>query len=277
MPQLLPGRLILHGELNICSTDMSYWSFTVCLCYIPLGIYAGRGVKCLNKSEFELQGLGEPDEEAGADVGAAVGGVVASVVAVVIIVIVTMWYLRKRRNNKDEKSAKQQDHETQRKPHNISQSHYQEIDDSQIRGLSNNHDYATVEGMPATPNTHAYLTIEPITGSNAQQNPDTISKEDDYDHIGDKPSDLSSNYDTTASVAQSVGSRAHSREDDYGYNRLQETPCTKTVQNDYDTTTTAGKAAQLGRNDDKTPSSPYDTAGKMGDGFGDYAVAGPMR
>ncbi|XP_046556519.1 uncharacterized protein LOC124265732 [Haliotis rubra] len=154
-----------------------------------------------------------------------------------------MWYLRKRRDNRDEKSARHHDHETQRKAHDISQSHYQEMDDSQIRGRSNDYDYATADGMAASPNTHSYFTIEPITAPNVQHNPATSSKEDDYDYIGDKPSAISSNYDTTASVAQSLGTRAHSRDDDYGYNRLQEAPCTKTVQNDYDTTATAGSTA----------------------------------
>ncbi|XP_067676697.1 uncharacterized protein [Haliotis asinina] len=199
-------------------------------------------VICINTSTFDPHGLGEPDEEAGTDVGAVVGGVIALVFAMVIVVIVTLWFLRKR-VKRDEKLTKHQEHETRRKSHDISQSHYQEIDDSQTPRRPSNYDYVISDGISASSATQTYLTIEPITGSNVQRNPAVTSKEDDYDHIGDKPSVRSSNYDTTASVAQSLGTRAHYPEDDYGYNRLQEAQCTKTVQNDYDATTSAGKAA----------------------------------
>ncbi|XP_048240348.1 uncharacterized protein LOC125373364 [Haliotis rufescens] len=141
----------------------------------------------------------------------------------------------------------------------MSQSHYQEIENLKTRGDMSDYDYATADGIAASPNMNNYFTIDPITKPNTTPNPSTSATEDDYDHIGDKPPVLTSNYDTTASVAQSAGSGTLSREDDYGYNLLQEAARTKTVQNDYDTTASANKAvAQLGKIEEKTAEDDYD-------------------
>ncbi|XP_048240344.1 uncharacterized protein LOC125373362 isoform X2 [Haliotis rufescens] len=233
----------------------------------------------------------------GGQTPAVVGGVVTTILILIVIALTLVWYLRKRRRktNRSKKtitpSKDVKTDFTDNLAGNSPQSNYHEIDELKTNSRSNDYDYATADAFDIAPDQKNYLTIESVTKPNTNQNSAPSATEDDYDHIGDKPSALTSNYDTTASVAQSAGTAAQSREDNYGYNLLQKETNTKTVQNDYDTTASTAKAVARLHGSNKTDENDYDHfpgsnsksetlssshGGKVRDRSDDYAFAGPM-
>ncbi|XP_048240342.1 uncharacterized protein LOC125373361 isoform X2 [Haliotis rufescens] len=228
---------------------------------------------------------------------AVVGGVVTTILVLIVIPLTLVWYLRKRRRKTDQSektitpSKDVKTDFTYSSAGNSPQSNYHEIDELKTNSRSNDYDYATEDGIAIAPNKNNYSTIEPVTKPNTNQNAAPSATEDDYDHIGDKPSAQTNDYYTTASVAQSAGTGEHPREDDYGYNLLQKETNTKTVQNDYDTTASAAKAVARLHGSNKTDENDYDHfpgsnsksetlssshGGKVRHRSDDYAFAGPM-
>ncbi|XP_046564686.1 uncharacterized protein LOC124273454 isoform X7 [Haliotis rubra] len=222
--------------------------------------------------------------------GAIAGGVVATVLVVLIVTLVSVWIIRQRRA-KNELKEKEKTSPTDAKPDmtyslagKIPQNNYHEI--QELKTQNSDYDYATADGMGLPPTTNTYFTIEPAGKQTARDNSAASAAEGEYDHIGDKPSQQTSDYDTTTSVAQP----GHIGEEDYGYNHFQKKVNTQTHQNDYDTAASASKAvAQIisterntdeddydhfhrGTNGSETVSSPYDTTSGVEDNS-DYSVA----
>ncbi|XP_046564681.1 uncharacterized protein LOC124273454 isoform X2 [Haliotis rubra] len=211
--------------------------------------------------------------------GAIAGGVVATVLVVLIVTLVSVWIIRQRRANTDAKPDM-----TYSLAGKIPQNNYHEI--QELKTQNSDYDYATADGMGLPPTTNTYFTIEPAGKQTARDNSAASAAEGEYDHIGDKPSQQTSDYDTTTSVAQP----GHIGEEDYGYNHFQKKVNTQTHQNDYDTAASASKAvAQIisterntdeddydhfhrGTNGSETVSSPYDTTSGVEDNS-DYSVA----
>ncbi|XP_067676691.1 uncharacterized protein [Haliotis asinina] len=232
--------------------------------------------------------------EAVNNTGAIVGGVVATVVAVLVVTLVSVWFLRYRRTQSEVKE-KPATVSTDVKPdmtyslaRKIPQENYHEIKD--MRTHNNDYDYATADGVNLPLTTDNYFTIEPVGKLTVTANSMACTTESDYDHIGDKPTPPTSDYDTTASVAQP----GHIAEDSYGYNHFQNKINSQTHQNDYDTAASATKAVasistaekktaeddydhfHKATNAAKTVSSPYDTTSRVEDNS-DYFVAGQME
>ncbi|XP_048240345.1 uncharacterized protein LOC124139983 [Haliotis rufescens] len=248
-------------------------------------------------AESTTSGTSTPTMKGSRQTPAVVGGVVTTILVLIVITLTLVWYLRKRRRKTDQSektitpSKDVKTDFTYSLAGNRPQNHYHEIDGLKTNSRSNDYDYATADGIAIATNENNYFTIEPVTKPNTNQNSAPSATEDDYDHIGDKPSALTSNYDTTASVAQSAGTGAHPREDDYGYNLLQKETNPKTVHNDYDTTASAAKAVARLHGSNKTDENDYDHfpgsnsksetlssshGGKVRDRSDDYAFAGPM-
>ncbi|XP_046556504.1 uncharacterized protein LOC124265724 isoform X8 [Haliotis rubra] len=226
--------------------------------------------------------------------GAIAGGVVATVLAVLVVTLISVWIIRHRRK-KSKGKEKTESLSKDAKPDmtyslagKIPQNNYHEI--QELRTLNSDYDYATADGMVLPPTTNTYFTIEPTGEQTARDNSTASAAEGEYDHIGNKPSQQTSDYDTTASVAQP----GNTGEDDYGYNLFQKKVNPQTHQNDYDTAASATQAVaqlstterntdeddydhcQRGTNASETVSSPYDTASGIDDNP-DYSVAGQMK
>ncbi|XP_071114778.1 uncharacterized protein [Haliotis cracherodii] len=209
------------------------------------------------------------------DTGAIIGGVVATVLAVLVVTLVSVALIRKRqakREVKEKTASFPQDVQpdmTCSLAGKITQNKYNEIQD--LKTQNSNYDYGK---------------------QNTEQFSTSSTTECDYDHIGDKQSPQTSDYDTTASVAQSTRTGGTIGEDNYGYNLFHEKTNPQIHQNDYDTAASASKSvAQLTRADRNTDDddydhfrsvtndfvcSPYDTASGMEDNY-DHSVAGQIK
>ncbi|XP_071115065.1 uncharacterized protein [Haliotis cracherodii] len=229
------------------------------------------------------------------DTGAIIGGVVATVVAILVVTLVSVRLIRNRRakgEGKENIASSPLDVQPDMAyslAGKIPQNNYHEIQD--LKTQSGDYDYATADGMQ---NANTHFILEQAEKQNAKQSAKVSTTESDYDHIGDKASPQTSDYDTTASVLQSAHAGGTIGEDNYGYNLFHKKTNPKTQQNDYDTAASATKAvAQLDRTDrntddddydhfprvtnhPETESSPYDTASGMAD-KSDYSIAGPMK
>ncbi|XP_046556508.1 uncharacterized protein LOC124265724 isoform X12 [Haliotis rubra] len=235
-----------------------------------------------------------PSGQAESNAGAIAGGVVATVAVVLVVTLVSVWIIRHRRaksEGKEKTASLPKDAKsgmTYSLAGKISQENYHEIQD--LKTHNSDYDYATADDMGLPPTTNTYFTIEPAGKLTANDNSTPSAAEGVYDHIGDKTSQQTSDYDTTASVAQP----GNTGEDGYGYNHFQKKANTQTQQNDYDTAASANQAvAQLslaekntdeddydhchrGTNASETVSSPYDSTSGVEDNP-DYSVAGQMK
>ncbi|XP_048240413.1 uncharacterized protein LOC124139987 isoform X2 [Haliotis rufescens] len=230
------------------------------------------------------------------DTGAIIGGVVATVLVVLVVTLVSVGLIRKRQAKREvmeETTSIPQDVQpdmTYSLAGKIPQNKYNEIQD--LKTQNSNYDYTTAGGIAIPTNADTYFIIEPAGKQNTEQFSTSSTTECDYDHIGDKQSLETSEYDTTASVAQSTHTGGTIGEDNYGYNLFHKKTNPQTHQNDYDTAASATKAvAQLTRTDRNTDdddydhfprvtndlvSSPYDTASGMEDNY-DHSVTEQMK
>ncbi|XP_071114779.1 uncharacterized protein [Haliotis cracherodii] len=230
--------------------------------------------------------------------GAIIGGVVATVLAILVVTLVSVRLIRNRRAKSEGKEniasfpLDAQPDMTHSLAGKIPPNNCHDIQD--LKTQSSDYDYATADGLAVPPNADTYFMIEPAGKHNSKQFAKASTTESDYDHIGDKPSPQTSDYDTTASVDQHAHTGGTNGEDDYGYNLFNTKTNPQKHQNDYDTAVSATKeVAQLSmtnRNTDeddydhfpsvinhpKTVSSQYDTASGRADNS-DYSVAGPMK
>ncbi|XP_046569516.1 uncharacterized protein LOC124277844 [Haliotis rubra] len=151
---------------------------------------------------------------------AIAGGVVATVAVVLVVTLVSVWIIRHRRaksEGKEKTASLPKDAKsgmTYSLAGKISQENYHEIQD--LKTHNSDYDYATADDMGLPPTTNTYFTIEPAGKLTANDNSTPSAAEGEYDHIGDKPAQQTSDYDTTASVAQP----GTIREDSYGYNHF---------------------------------------------------------
>ncbi|XP_046570123.1 uncharacterized protein LOC124278460 isoform X2 [Haliotis rubra] len=144
--------------------------------------------------------------QAESNAGAIAGGVVATVAVVLVVTLVSVWIIRHRRaksEGKEKTASLPKDAKsdmTYSLAGKISQENYHEIQDTKTQ--NSDYDYATADDMGLPPTTNTYFTIEPAGKLTANDNSTASAAEGEYDHIGDKPSQQTSDYDTTASVAQ---------------------------------------------------------------------------
>ncbi|XP_071115127.1 uncharacterized protein [Haliotis cracherodii] len=229
------------------------------------------------------------------DTGAIIGGVVTTVLAILVVTLVSVRLIRKRRTKGEGKEniasfpLDVQLDMTYSLAGKIPQNNYHEIPD--LKTQNGDYDYASADSMQ---NANTYFILQQAEKQTAKQFSKASTTESDYDHIGDKASPQTSDYDTTASVLQSAHTGGTIGEDNYGYNLFHKKTIPQTHQNDYDTAASATKAvAQLDRTDrntdaddydhfpkvtnhPETVSSPHDTASGMAD-KSDYSIAGPMK
>ncbi|XP_067676701.1 uncharacterized protein [Haliotis asinina] len=226
--------------------------------------------------------------------GAIAGGVVATVLVVLVLTLVSVNIIRHRRvqsEGKEKTASLPKDAKselTYSLAGTIPQGNYHEIQD--LSTQNSGYDYVTTEGVALPTHSNTYFTIEPAGKLIVKDNSAVSAAEGDYDHIGDKPSKPTSDYDTTASVAEA----GNTGENSYGYNHFQNKVNSQTHQNDYDTaasaTQTVAKIGTTERSTDeddydhlhrttnasKTVSSPYDTTSRVEDNS-DYFVAGQVK
>ncbi|XP_071114467.1 uncharacterized protein [Haliotis cracherodii] len=194
------------------------------------------------------------------DIGAIIGGVVATVVAILVVTLVSVRLIRNRRAKGEGKEniasfpLDVQPDMTHSLAGKIPQNNYHEIQD--LKTQSGDYDYATADGMQ---NANTHFILEQAEKQNAKQSAKASTTESDYDHIGDKASPQTSDYDTTASVLQSAHTGGTIGEDNYGYNLFHKKTNPQIQQNDYDTAASATKAvAQLDRTDRNIDDDDYD-------------------
>ncbi|XP_071114495.1 uncharacterized protein [Haliotis cracherodii] len=278
---------------HVSSTeDRSHVSIVHCLVLLSSAITTTNNIVSTVTRENDT-GTADQSED---DTGAIIGGVVATVLLVLVVTLVSVGLIRKRLANSEvkEKTASfpqdVQPDMTYSLAGKIPQNKYNEIQD--LKTQNSNYDYATAGGIAIPTNADTYFIIEPAGKQNTEQFSTSSTTECDYDHIGDKQSQQTSDYDTTASVAQSTNTGGTIGEDNYGYNLFHKKTNPQIHQNDYDTAASATRAvAQLTGTDRNTDdddydhfprvtndlvSSPYDTASGMEDNY-DHSVAGQRK